>query len=192
MARRSQTRTKTQPSGATRHYEFVSDIRPFNNGHRADAAAIGRAFEAIAQRHEGHLRPEDVVKEARNEVHPLHQYFEWDDVEAARRQRLQTARALIRSIAVVEDDAEEPPKRRWWHIPQRPSSYRDEGTIGRNIDLQLVLLQRARRDLQSWRDRYKSVIDLCDLVQTFETAEARISARAAEREEASAQTRGAA
>jgi hypothetical protein len=191
MARRSQKRTKTQPSGATRHYEFVSDIRPFNNGHRADAAAIGRAFEAIAQRHEGHLRPEDVVEEARNEVHPLHQYFEWDDVEAARRQRLQTARTLIRSIAVVEDDSEEPPKRRWWHVPENPSSYRDNDTISRTVDLQLTLIRRARRDLQSWRDRYRSVVQLCDLVQTFETADARISARAAERE-AAAQQGGAA
>ena len=47
------------------------------------------------------LLPEDVVAAAADPKHVLHDYFEWDDSEAARLYRLDQARALIREVKVT-------------------------------------------------------------------------------------------
>lgn len=46
----------------------------------------------------GVLRPRDIVEEARPAGSPLHEYFEWDDGEAAEKWRLHQARNLVRVI----------------------------------------------------------------------------------------------
>lgn len=46
------------------------------------------------------LRPDDVVTAAQPEDSPLHAYFTWDDTEAAKKWRLEEARALIRSVRI--------------------------------------------------------------------------------------------
>jgi hypothetical protein len=48
----------------------------------------------------GKISPPDVVDAARNQNHPLHHRFIWDDAEAAEVQRLATARTLIREVEV--------------------------------------------------------------------------------------------
>lgn len=48
----------------------------------------------------GRLLPEDVVDAARNPNSVLHNYFTWDDSEAAHQFRLQEARALIKRVKV--------------------------------------------------------------------------------------------
>jgi hypothetical protein len=50
------------------------------------------------QKDAGHVDPEDVVKAARAEDHPLHDDFEWADEAAAHKYRLQQAARLIRSV----------------------------------------------------------------------------------------------
>lgn len=59
------------------------------------------ALEAIRLSKDGVLRPEDVVREARREDHPLHGEFEWDDSKAAESYRIDQARTLIRSVRVT-------------------------------------------------------------------------------------------
>jgi len=48
----------------------------------------------------GRLLPEDVIDAARNPNSVLHNYFTWDDSEAAHQFRLQEARALIKKVKV--------------------------------------------------------------------------------------------
>lgn len=49
---------------------------------------------------EGRVTPEIVVEAASDVRHPLHDYFEWDDNEAARRFRIDQARHLITRVKV--------------------------------------------------------------------------------------------
>ena len=60
----------------------------------------------IAQRHNGLLRPSDVVKAAQDPKSVLHDKFEWDQKKAAYQHWLYTARRIIASveIKVVRDD----------------------------------------------------------------------------------------
>lgn len=50
------------------------------------------------ERERGHLAPEDVVEEARKRDSPIHDLFEWNNTEAARKYRLVQAAQLIRSV----------------------------------------------------------------------------------------------
>lgn len=63
----------------------------------AQAINIAAELEAI-ENERGQLAPEDVVVKASDPKHPLHDYFEWDDSEAAKQYRLDQARTLIRSV----------------------------------------------------------------------------------------------
>jgi len=55
----------------------------------------------IEEKHGGVLRPDDVIKDARNPKSPLHDQCEWDDTAAARKYRQDQARTLIRTVRVV-------------------------------------------------------------------------------------------
>lgn len=53
----------------------------------------------------GQLTPAVVVDEARDEAHPLHSRFEWDDSVAGEQWRRSQAQELIRSVKVVYREA---------------------------------------------------------------------------------------
>lgn len=61
---------------------------------------VALALKEIADRSGGRLTPDVVVSEAKNPKHPLHDYFTWDDSEAAHLHRIHEARSLIRSVRV--------------------------------------------------------------------------------------------
>lgn len=52
------------------------------------------------EREDGHLDPEGVINDARDDASPLHSYFEWNDAQAAHEHRLSQARRLIRSVKI--------------------------------------------------------------------------------------------
>jgi hypothetical protein len=58
------------------------------------------AIRALADQ-EGRITAERVVDAARQQDHPLHHDFIWDDVKAAHQHRLDQARRLIASVKVV-------------------------------------------------------------------------------------------
>jgi hypothetical protein len=61
---------------------------------------------AIRDKH-GRLDPVTVVDEARDEAHPLHSRFEWDDSVAGEAWRRSQAHELIRSVRLVYREATE-------------------------------------------------------------------------------------
>ena len=63
-------------------------------------SAIRTELLAIADKRGGHLSPRAVLAEARDEEHPLHACFEWDDGAAAEAFRLGQASSLIREVSL--------------------------------------------------------------------------------------------
>lgn len=57
----------------------------------------------IAKLEDGHGRvtPRIVLEAAKSAANPLHDYFEWNDSEAAQAWRIEQARGLIRSVKLV-------------------------------------------------------------------------------------------
>lgn len=54
----------------------------------------------ILRKIRGGPTPENVVTAAKNQLHPWHKRFDWDDASAAHKHRLDTAREIIRSVHV--------------------------------------------------------------------------------------------
>ena len=64
------------------------------------AEVYGRELQSVRERR-GELTPAIVVEEAKSDDSPLHDRFEWDDTEAARKHREHQARYLMNRIEVV-------------------------------------------------------------------------------------------
>ena len=67
---------------------------------KGDANAVGQALEQIQDANDGVLTAPMVVGFAAVETSPLHPYFEWNNVKAAKEYRLEQARHLMRSVVV--------------------------------------------------------------------------------------------
>jgi hypothetical protein len=108
-------------------------------------SSLREELEAIWQERKA-ISPAIVVDVARDEAHPLHTRFEWNDTEAGERFRLIQAAALIRSVRVIyktdESTGEESRRRAYVStgLPTRPSEYlpTDEA-LANPLTYQLVL-----------------------------------------------------
>lgn len=150
-------------------YTFREDgPLPIQNAKDANAQKIGKALEAISAEHLGHLRPGDVVEAARNPKSALHSHFTWDDKVAAEAYRMEEARALIRLVRVVDSELDEPP-RAFLSVPDSDGiSYRGYKEVQQSVELSLAVLRAAERDLTAFRRRYRSLQDVCALVEVAE------------------------
>lgn len=60
-----------------------------------------RAALLAARDRQGRVKPELLVKQARNPRHPFHKSFVWDDAKAAHLLRIETAKDIIKSFKLV-------------------------------------------------------------------------------------------
>lgn len=65
-----------------------------------DKEEVARALNAIADRNDGRLTPDVVVREAKKKTSVLHKHFTWDIKKAAEERWLDQARELIRTVHV--------------------------------------------------------------------------------------------
>lgn len=70
------------------------------------AERYGPEIKSLMDKRGGRLDPDDVVEAARKKRSPLHEYFMWNDHEAAEEWRRAQARCLLRFIEIeyVQDD----------------------------------------------------------------------------------------
>ncbi len=71
---------------------------PFKKG---CAQKYGEELEQIAKDNKGKIQPINVVENAEDKNSILHNYFVWDDTEAAKKYRIQQARELINHVVEV-------------------------------------------------------------------------------------------
>lgn len=160
-------------------FEFSEGAR-FQPGAVKDAKAVGEHLELLRKQCKGELTPEDVLEDAKHDNSPLHSFFEWDDTAAAHAHRLAQARGLIRAVvAVYVDDEKQRPAVRtkaYVHIPE-PSAphYREAGHAMSQTKTRQLVLQRAWRELQAWKQRYKDLKEFSDLFDVIDEVEKHIS-----------------
>lgn len=148
-------------------YVFAPDkVLAIKKAKDADPQKIGEALEKISQEAEGHLTPSAILKAAENRRHFLHQYFEWDDTEAARQWRLEQARSLVQCIHVENSETESGVARAFLSIREKDgTSYRSLEEVLGSADLQAKILAAAERDLLAFESRYRTLNDVCDLIR---------------------------
>lgn len=154
-------------------YEFADGVR-FQAGAVQDAKAVGAHLEMLRKQVQGELTPKDVLDDARHDNSPLHSFFEWDEGAAAEAYRLQQARGLIRSVVAVyvSDDKPAVRTRAYVHVPEPGAPhYRDSGHAMSQSKTRKMVLQRAWRELQAWKTRYKDLKEFSDLFEVIDEVE---------------------
>jgi len=111
----------------------------------------------------GSLKPAAVVASARPKRSPLHACFEWDDARAAEQHRLHQARILIAVVTVTfdgEGGATEP-VRAFVHVGAADERrYVNISSALASMETRQMLVQRALREAEGWRQRHKNLHEL--------------------------------
>jgi hypothetical protein len=118
----------------------------------------------------GELTPRGVVDDAANPRSPLHPCFEWDDERAADSHRLWQARKLMGSIVVAEY-ADAPlvnETRAFVHVTLEDPQYVPIEVAMTNVDMREEILDRARKEIRVWRQRYAAYEEFASLVNAID------------------------
>jgi len=147
---------------------------------KADAQKVGERLEWLEKRHNGLLSAEAVLNDAKKKTSPLNKAFEWDDTEAAQQYRLEQARALMRMITVEIRQVKtktHKPVRAYVNVRRADDKgYAPVAQVMNDTELREQVLQRAWRELQNWRDRYREYEELIEIFTAIEQTADKISA----------------
>jgi hypothetical protein len=126
-------------------------------------------LNAIAEAHDGILRPEDVVQAASDPRSPLHPLFDWDDGVAAHKWRLHQARNLIRvCVRYIEiPDQERKPCRVFVSLSTDRVSdgggYRALDDVLRVKSTREQLVADAMREAEAFARKYAMLSELAEV-----------------------------
>lgn len=129
---------------------------------KADANVIGPVLERLASQHKSSIS--GIVAEASKKTSPLHPYFEWDDVAAADKYRIEQAERMARHILVSVEtpDGQERTMRAFLPVyidvagkRSRSRHYLPIDLIQKDADYASQALIEARRQLRAWLNRYR-------------------------------------
>ncbi|WP_280474795.1 hypothetical protein [Nocardia asiatica] len=117
----------------------------------------------------GRLTAQDVVDVARDEAHPLHSRFEWNDAVAGEAYRRVQAAELIRSVRIVyaqSPDGEERRVRAWSAFPDEPTrqGYMPTEEVVQDPFAAKLLLRQAERELTAFKRKYGHLKEFAALV----------------------------
>jgi hypothetical protein len=128
---------------------------------------IVEALERIAKDDEdGLIQPPAVVEAARDPQSPLHQFFEWDDTEAAAQYRLEQARKLITRVRIRV----QVPETLMWNVRVVQSDgterrgYVDTVRVRSDPNLYEQIIDDAKRAIRAYRNRLSAFPAASDLV----------------------------
>lgn len=146
-------------------YEWMAGFRS-----SVKAQEAGEIMRRLAD--DGELTPGRLVDEARPESSPLHKGFEWNDELAAEKYRRQQATTMIRSIVVRESDVaasgDDEVRVKVFNMVKKGSGYESMDTIllsGWKTD---SLLERAKSEMRSFRDKYGQIRKLAKVMASID------------------------
>lgn len=113
------------------------------------------------------ITPQNVVDLARNEGSKLHNDFEWDNEIAGEKYRLSQAREMIQLLAFEPKEETHEPIR-VYHISTEKSVYKPIEMIMKNEDEYQSLLKRALAELESFKKKYSTLVELEEVFRAIE------------------------
>lgn len=138
-----------------------------------DPQVIGKELERI-RIERGSLEPDVVVDEVERlgTDSPLYDYFTWDDQEAAKKQRRNEARQITRSVTIKRVDGRETQGtvRAFVHVGTDDGKPGYESTVVamRDKTERERLLERAKRAMERFEERYGHLEEFADLIDHIE------------------------
>lgn len=107
----------------------------------------------------GHCEPTDVLDEARESDHPLHDRFTWDNTEAAEKWRLEEATRLIQKVKITVQvvDNGKPRNVQVRAFPNIPGEgYVPLEVVMERPDFENALLEQMRSEVKLLKRKYES------------------------------------
>lgn len=136
---------------------------------KASAQVAGEVCSKLECSADG-LSARSLVDASRDASAPLHGEFEWDDAVAGELYRENQARTLIRNIVVVSQCQEiVGPVRAFVRVnaTERKSQYHNIQTVAEDDFLRQQLLSAARRDMDAFICKYKTLTEFAEVIQTM-------------------------
>ena len=137
---------------------------------KEQAARYGSRITHLAEEN-GFITPRLVVDDARNPASPLHDYFDWNNKEAAEKWRIEQAKYLIRTISITVIDEKRPEIRQFYSITSTPEMDTEEpqvyvtlNTILTDKEKRQEVIAYALRELRGWTERYRQYSELHELI----------------------------
>ena len=145
-------------------YEWIADgYHP-----SLDANIVGGVMEELEAK-EGAVTADNFLEASRPEDSPTHSIFEWDDTVAAENWRHQQSRATINSLRVTYIDRQGEEKKVSAYIktsaPKTPTVYENIQTALSDETKKEIVLDRLRRELESFVIRNSHIEELADLLE---------------------------
>lgn len=141
---------------------------------KRDHEAIRAELERLKS--DGVIRPVDVVEAARDEESPLHDWFQWDDDEAAHQYRLLQARNLLRVYVNVEPSKDSEPVRAFVSLTsdraREGGGYRALAEVMGDDAMREQLLRDAFVQFRNMQKRYQHLKQLSKVWDAVAEAEA--------------------
>ena len=134
---------------------FPAKIKAEVFGAEKDRIAAEKGLEVI--------QPEDILEAARNKKSPINPAFEWNDAVAAEKHRVEQARKMLTNLEIVRVEIESGPaiSSRAMFVVSRDGDrrgYMNADAIMGDRELKAQVIARARRELESYLNKYKSVL----------------------------------
>jgi hypothetical protein len=140
-------------------------------GKEKKSVVVQNAIAKIMKRY-GKVTPQLLIDEASDIKHPLHNNFEWDDSEAARRYRIgQATQMILAQRFVVEIRERKESTDNGTHHVRRLLPVYENSTFKMRVDIlndketRKILIDRKIKVLQSWCE---SVVDIEELSEIRE------------------------
>ena len=113
--------------------------------------------------------PDQVLDFARDGRTELHKCFDWDDSSAAEKWRKQQARMICQSLTVtVQREESDPIRYRIIQHDNEQKVYRGITYTVRDDEQYARLLRQAKQELSAFRKRYKSLVELENIIEEIE------------------------
>lgn len=134
--------------------------------YKADAETVYKEITALGDS----FSPADIVEAAKNESSELHKCFEWDDSVAAEKYREHQARMVITQLVVRTETTDNTPVSvRVISSANAMNSYMPTKMLIRSEPEYANLLERAKRELRVFQQKYITVVELQDIFAMIDT-----------------------
>lgn len=145
---------------------------------KADANVAGAVCESLEN--SVGLTSETLLDASRPEDAPLHNVFEWDDEIAGEQYRLIQSRNIIKNLRVITEDVthKEIETRAFVSLettPRAKHSFEGIMTVVSNDEKKTALLQIACRDMEAFKRKYGTIVELSDVIACMDIAISKIS-----------------
>lgn len=131
----------------------------------ADPQKVYEEINSIGEKY----TPEEILEKAKDSSTELHKCFEWDDTKAAENWRKQTARVICCSLqVVVEKEEAQPTTYRLIQHDKSEMAYKPVVLTVRNNDEYSRLLNQAKAELKSFKNRYQKIVELQAVIEEID------------------------